>query len=52
MRNGRSVVVRINDRLRHRGAIIDVAAGAARQIGLTRSGRVPVRLTILSRGDA
>lgn len=52
LRNGRSVVVRIEDRLRHRGAIIDLSAGAARQIGLTRSGRAPVRLTVLSRGEA
>lgn len=52
LHNGRSVVVRIDDRLRHRGAAIDVSAAAARQLGLTRSGRVPVRLTVLRRGDA
>jgi rare lipoprotein A len=44
--NGRSVVVRINDRLRHRRAVIDVTPAAARQLGL--KGRAPVKLAVLA----
>lgn len=50
MRNGRKVVVRINDRgpfVKNR--IIDLAYGAARRIGLHRSGVARVRLDILAR---
>ena len=48
LRNGRKVVVRINDRgpfIKNR--IIDLAYGAARRIGLNRSGIARVRLDIL-----
>ncbi len=48
LNNGRSVVVRINDRgpfVRGRG--IDLSRGAARDIGLTREGVARVRLTSL-----
>ncbi len=48
LRNGRSVVVRINDRgpfVRGRG--IDLSRGAAREIGLTHEGVARVRLTSL-----
>lgn len=48
--NGRSVVVRINDRgpfIRCR--IIDVSRGAARRLGMIRSGVVPVSIQILGR---
>ncbi|NEO68868.1 MAG: septal ring lytic transglycosylase RlpA family protein, partial [Moorea sp. SIO3H5] len=39
LRNGRSVIVRINDRGPYiRGRIIDLSRGAARIIGLVRSG--------------
>jgi len=50
LRNGRKVVVRINDRgpfIKNR--IIDLAYGAARRIGLNRSGIARVRLDIIKR---
>lgn len=49
-RNGRSVVVRINDRgpfIRCR--IIDVSLGAARRLGMIRAGVVPVSIRVLGR---
>lgn len=47
-RNGRSVVVRINDRGPHvRGRIIDLSAGAAKVLGV--SGVAPISLQILGR---
>jgi rare lipoprotein A len=49
-RNGRSVVVRINDRGPYiRGRIIDVSAGAARLLGMVGSGIAPVNLEVLGR---
>jgi rare lipoprotein A len=46
--NGRSVVVRINDRGPYAGGrIIDLSAGAARIIGMMGSGVAPVQLEIL-----
>jgi rare lipoprotein A len=48
MRTGKAVVVRINDRGPFiRGRIIDLAYGAARTMGLVRSGLAKVRLEIL-----
>ncbi|MBF2073272.1 MAG: septal ring lytic transglycosylase RlpA family protein [Synechococcales cyanobacterium C42_A2020_086] len=46
--NGRSVIVRINDRgpFSH-GRVIDLSAGAARIIGLVHSGVAPVSLEVL-----
>lgn len=42
LRNGRSVVVRINDRGPHvSGRIIDVSYAAARALGMVRSGTAP-----------
>ncbi len=50
LRNGRSVVVRVNDRGPYSGRrIIDLSAGAARAIGLVGSGIGPVQLEILGR---
>jgi rare lipoprotein A len=50
LRNGKSVVVRINDRGPHtRGRIIDLSKGAASVIGLFRSGVAPVLLEIIGR---
>jgi rare lipoprotein A len=50
LRNGRKVVVRINDRGPFiKGRIIDLAYGAARKIGLHRSGTARVRLEIIRR---
>jgi rare lipoprotein A len=50
--NGRSVVVRINDRgpfKHHR--VIDLAHGAASQLQMMQAGEVPVKLEILANGD-
>ena len=50
--NGRSVVVRINDRgpfKYHR--VIDLAHGAASQLRMMQAGEVPVKLEILTKGD-
>lgn len=50
LRNNRSVVVRINDRGPFSGGrIIDLSAGAAKQIGVFSSGVAPVKLEILGR---
>ena len=47
-RNGRSVVVTINDRGPYvKGRVIDLSKAAAQQIGMTRSGVVPVSLRVL-----
>ncbi|WP_341528198.1 septal ring lytic transglycosylase RlpA family protein [Nostoc sp. UHCC 0302] len=49
-RNGRSVVVRINDRGPYiRGRIIDLSAGAARIIGMMGSGVAPVHIEVLGK---
>ena len=48
-RNGRSVVVRINDRgpYGNKRRIIDVSEGAARQLGMIDAGVVPVRVEVI-----
>ncbi|MBE9200628.1 MULTISPECIES: septal ring lytic transglycosylase RlpA family protein [unclassified Nodularia (in: cyanobacteria)] len=49
-RNGRSVVVRINDRGPFiRGRVIDVSTGAARNLGMINSGVAPVKVEVLGR---
>jgi rare lipoprotein A len=49
-RNGRSVVLRINDRGPYiRGRIIDVSAGAARILGMMSSGVAPVHIEVLGK---
>lgn len=46
--NGRSVIVKINDRGPYSGGrVIDLSAGAARLLGITQSGVAPVRLDVL-----
>jgi rare lipoprotein A len=51
LRNGRSVVVRINDRGPFTGGrIIDLSKGAASQIGMIGSGTASVRVTPIGRG--
>ncbi|WP_157858258.1 septal ring lytic transglycosylase RlpA family protein [Pelodictyon luteolum] len=48
LRNGKQVVVRINDRGPFRkGRIIDISPAAAREIGLIRSGTAKVRIETL-----
>ena len=45
LRNGRSVVVRINDRGPYsKGRIIDLSEAAAKQIDMIDAGVVPVKL--------
>lgn len=48
LQNGRSVVVRIDDRgpFRH-GRVIDLSPKAAQALGLTRAGIAPVRLNVV-----
>jgi rare lipoprotein A len=49
MRNGKSVVVRINDRGPFiRGRVIDLSLGAAKVIGLTKSGVAKISYTVLN----
>ncbi|MCS7293610.1 MAG: septal ring lytic transglycosylase RlpA family protein [Gloeomargarita sp. SKYBB_i_bin120] len=48
LRNGRSVVVRINDRGPHTSSrVIDISAAAAQVLGLISIGTAPVRLEVL-----
>ena len=49
-RTGRKVIVRVNDRGPFiKGRVVDLSRGAARHIGLTRSGVAPVSLRVVSR---
>lgn len=49
--NGRSVVVRINDRGPFAGGrIIDVTRGAAEQLGMIRAGVARVKVTVVGGG--
>lgn len=52
-RNGRSIVVRINDRgpYGNRGRIIDLSEAAAQRLDMIDAGVVPVTVEILSAGD-
>jgi len=50
LRNGKTVVVRINDRGPFkRGRIIDLSYAAARKIGMVREGSTRVRVEIVDR---
>lgn len=53
LRNGRSVVVVINDRgpALRTGRSIDLSLGAARALGMIRDGVVPVAIQVISRGN-
>ncbi len=49
--NGRTVVVRINDRGPFaKGRVIDLTKAAAGQLGFLKAGTAPVKLTVLSDG--
>lgn len=52
--NGRSVVVRINDRgpFGDESRILDLSRAAAERLDMLRAGVVPVRAEVLSRGEA
>ncbi len=53
LRNGRSVVLRINDRGPYaRGRILDVSKAAARKLGFLSRGHTRVRITRVSRRTA
>jgi rare lipoprotein A len=48
LRNGKSVVVRINDRGPFvRGRVLDLSLGAARVVGLNQSGVAKIKFTVL-----
>ena len=48
VRNGKSVIVRINDRGPFiRGRIIDLSLGAAKVVGITATGVAKVKITVL-----
>ena len=50
LNNGRSVILRINDRGPYAGGrVIDVSAAAAQTLGMIHSGVAPVKVTILGR---
>jgi len=52
LRNGRSCVVRVNDRGPFiAGRIVDVTPPVARQLGFYHQGLAPVRIEVLSVGD-
>jgi len=52
-RNGKSVVVRVNDRGPfHEGRIIDLSYVAAIRIGLDKTGTAPVEVELLKAGDS
>ena len=52
LRNGRSIVVRVNDRGPFvEGRELDVTTGVAKKLGFRNSGLCPVRIKVLSVGD-
>jgi len=52
LRNGRSVVVRVNDRGPFvEGRNLDVTTGVAKKLGFRKAGLCPVRIEVLSVGD-
>lgn len=52
LRNGRSVIVRVNDRGPYiRGRIVDLSRGAAREVDMIQQGVVPVKVELLRRID-
>jgi rare lipoprotein A len=50
LRNGRSVIVKINDRLHHRNKrIIDLSRAAASKLGFLKSGLTRVKIEVLGK---
>ena len=48
LRNGKSIVVRVNDRLHHRNPrIVDLPTGAAKKLGYTGSGIINVSVVVV-----
>lgn len=53
LRNGKSITLRVNDRGPFiEGRTLDVTSAAAKDLGFHRSGLTPVRIEVLSVGDA
>jgi rare lipoprotein A len=54
LRNGESVDVKINDRgPYHKGRVIDLSKGAARELGMINSGTAKVKVEVIARkGDS
>ena len=47
-RNGRSIVVRVNDRIPNtKGVDLDISKGGAQQLGIIKQGRTTVRVEVL-----
>jgi rare lipoprotein A len=52
LRNGESVDVKINDRGPfHKGRVIDLSKGAAREIGMVSAGTAKVKVEVIARND-
>ena len=52
LKNGRTVVVKINDRGPYvRGRIIDLSYAAAKRLGMIRDGVVPVEITVIGKPE-
>jgi len=50
LKNGKQVIVRINDRLpQNSKRVIDLSRGAAQELGMINDGVVPVKIAVLSR---
>jgi len=48
LKNGKSIIVRVNDRLHHRNPrIIDLPTGAAKKLGYTGSGIINVSVVVV-----
>jgi rare lipoprotein A len=48
LKNGKSVIVRVNDRLHHRNPrLVDLTTRAAKQMGLSRGGIAKVRVVVV-----
>lgn len=48
LKNGRSVIVRVNDRLHHRNPrLVDLTTRAAKELGFNRGGVVQVRVEVV-----
>ncbi len=52
LRNGESVDVKINDRgPYHKGRVLDLSKGAAREIGMLGAGTAKVKVEVIAKGD-
>jgi rare lipoprotein A len=48
LRNGKSIIVRVNDRLHHRNPrIVDLPTGAAKKLGYTGRGIIKVSVVVV-----